>query len=252
NGSAYMREPWPKGPAYQVVEEDYRGLLFIQPDQLRVVLEEAARRGWQMTAHTAGEGAMDVLLDAYDATSKITPIGDLRWCITHANFPSQRNLEICKRLNVVADVQPAWLYKDGNTLLKMLGPERVRWFQPYKTWLNYTTIGGGSDHMIRTDSYKATNPWNPWLGIWITLTRETEGGARPNPEEQLTREQAIRLYTINNAYLHHEEKDKGSLEVGKFADFIILDRDVLQCPVDEILRTKVLGTFVDGKVVFAR
>src|SRR5579862_676658 len=252
NGSAYMREPWPKGPGYQVIEEDYRGLLFIQPDQLRVVLEEAAKRGWQMTAHTAGEGAMDVLLDAYSDTDKKTPIRELRWCITHANFPSQRNLEICKRLGVCADVQPAWLYKDGTTLLGMLGEKRVKWFQPYKSWMEYTTIGGGSDHMIRTDSYRSTNPWNPWLGMWITLTRETEGGALPNPEERLTREQAIRLYTINNAYLHHEEKDKGSLEVWKFADFIIIDRDVLNCPVDDILRTKVLATFVGGTLVYAR
>ncbi|HZE99842.1 MAG TPA: amidohydrolase [Planctomycetota bacterium] len=252
NGSAYMREPWPKGPAYQVIEDDYHGLLFIQPDQLKVILEEAAKRGWQMTAHTAGESAMDVLLDAYDATDRKTPIRELRWCITHANFPSQHNLELCKRLNVVADVQPAWLYKDGTTLSKMLGPERVRWFQPYKSWMQYTTIGGGSDHMIRTNSYASTNPWNPWLGIWITLTRETEGGAVPNPEEALTREQAIRLYTINNAYLHHEEKDKGSLEVGKLADFIIVDRDILRCPVDEILRVKVLGTFLGGKVVYSR
>ncbi|HVR85008.1 MAG TPA: amidohydrolase [Planctomycetota bacterium] len=252
NGSAYMREPWPKGPGYQVIEDDYHGLLFIQPEQLRVVLEEAAKRGWQMTAHTAGEGAMDVLLDAYSDTDRKTPIREMRWCITHANFPSQRNLEICKRLGVCADVQPAWLYKDGTTLLHMLGEKRVRWFQPYKSWMEYTTIGGGSDHMIRTDSYHSTNPWNPWLGMWITLTRETEGGARPNPEEKLTREQAIRLYTINNAYLHHEEKEKGSLEVGKYADLIIIDRDILSCPVDEILRTKVLGTFVGGQIVFAR
>jgi predicted amidohydrolase YtcJ len=252
NGSAYMREPWPKGPGYQVVEDDYHGLLFIQPEQLRVVLEEAAKRGWQMTAHTAGEGAMDVLLDAYSDVDKKTPIKDMRWCITHANFPSQRNLEICKRLGVCADVQPAWLYKDGTTLLSMLGENRVKWFQPYKSWLQYTTIGGGSDHMIRMDSYHSTNPWNPWLGMWITMTRETEGGALPNPEEKLTREQAIRLYTINNAYLHHEEKDKGSLEVGKFADFIIIDRDILQCPVDEILRTKVVATFIGGNLVYAR
>lgn len=252
NGSAYMREPWPKGPAYQVVEDDYRGLLFIQPDQLKVVLEEAAKRKWQMTAHTAGEGGMDVLLDAYDATSKKVPIKELRWCITHANFASQRNLQICKRLGVVADVQPAWLYKDGTFMVNTLGKERVRWFQPFKTWLQYTTIGGGSDHMIRTDSIHATNPWNPWLSIWVTLTRETEGGAKPNPEECLTREQAIRLYTINNAYLHHEENDKGSLEVGKLGDLIILDRDILSCPVDEILRTKVLGTIVGGKLVYSR
>jgi predicted amidohydrolase YtcJ len=252
NGSAYMRDPWPKGPAYQVVEDDYHGLLFIKPDQLKVVLEEAAKRKWQMTAHTAGEGAMDVLLDAYDAVDKKVPIKDMRWCITHANFPSQRNLETCKRLGVTADVQPAWLYKDGTFMVNTLGEKRVRWFQPFKTWLQYTTIGGGSDHMIRTNPIRATNPWNPWLGMWITMTRATEGGATPNPEESLSREEAIRLYTINNAYLHHEEKDKGSLEVGKLGDLIIIDRDILRCPVDEILRVKVYGTVIGGKVVYSK
>jgi predicted amidohydrolase YtcJ len=252
NGSAYMREPWPKGPAYQVVEEDYHGLLFIQPEQLKIVLEEAAKRGWQMTAHTAGEGAMDVLLDAYNATNDKTAIKDLRWCITHANFPSQRNLELCRKLGVCADVQPAWLYKDGAFMVKVLGEARVKWFQPYKTWLDYTTIGGGSDHMIRTDSIKSTNPWNPWLGMWVAMTRETELGAPLNVAEQLTREQAIRLYTLNNAYLHHEEKEKGSIEIGKLADVILIDRDILRCPVDEFLRVKVLGTIVGGKLVYAR
>jgi predicted amidohydrolase YtcJ len=250
NGSAYMREPWPKGPTYQIVEDDYRGLLFIQPPQLRVVLEEAAKRGWQMTAHTAGEGAMDVLLDAYADVNRSVPIKDKRWCITHANFPSQRNLELCRELGVVADVQPAWLWKDGATLLKVLGPERMRWFQPYKSWLKYTVIGGGSDHMIRTDSYKATNPWNPWLAMWVAMTRQTENGPAPDPEERLTREEAIRLYTINNAYLHHEEAMKGSLEVGKLADFIIIDRDVLSGPLEEFRRVQVLGTVVGGKVVW--
>ena len=252
NGSAYMREPWPKGPAYQVVDDDYHGLLFIPPDQLRVVLEEAAKRKWQMTAHTAGEGAMDVLLDAYDATDKKTPIRDLRWCITHANFPSQRNLEICQRLGVVADVQPAWLWKDGTTMLQILGEKRLRWFQPYKTWLKYTTIGGGSDHMICTDSIHSTNPWNPWLAMWVTLTRETEGGAAPNPEEQLDRKEAIRLYTINNAFLTFEEKIKGSIEPGKLADLVVLPDDIMTCPPKSIESMHVLMTIVGGKIVYQR
>src|SRR6266849_9141274 len=234
NGSAYMRQPWPPGETYQIVEGNYRGLLFIKPEQLQIVLEEAAKRGWQMTAHTAGEGAMDVLLDAYDLVNRQTPIKDLRFCITHANFPSQRNLEICQRLGVCADVQPAWLWKDGTTLRKVLGEARMRWFQPYKTWLQYTTIGGGSDHMIKLDSMQATNPWNPWLGIWITLARLCERGTVLTPEERLTREQAIRLYTINNAYLHHEEKEKGSLEAGKLGDLIVIDRDILTCPLKDV------------------
>jgi predicted amidohydrolase YtcJ len=252
NGSAYMRHPWPPGPTYQIVEADYRGLLFIQPDQLSMVVEEGARRGWQMTAHTAGEGAMDILLDAYELVNRLVPIKDLRFCITHANFPSQRNLEICKRLGVCADVQPAWFYKDGSTLQKVLGSERMRWFQPYKTWLEYTTIGGGSDHMIKLDSLEATNPWNPWLALWVTLARVTERGDHLTPDERLTREQGLKLYTINNAYLHHEEKDKGSLEVGKLGDLIIIDRDFFTCPVDDVRTTQVLYTIVGGKVVYQR
>ena len=97
NGTAYMRQPWPKGETYQITEDDYRGLLFIPPEQLQMVVEEAAKRKWQVTAHTAGEGAMDVLLDAYEFVNRTTPIKDMRFCITHANFPSQRNLERCKR-----------------------------------------------------------------------------------------------------------------------------------------------------------
>ncbi|HVK17183.1 MAG TPA: amidohydrolase [Fimbriiglobus sp.] len=250
NGTAYMREPWPKGPTHQVTEDDYRGLLFIQPDQLKMVCEEAVRRKWQVTAHTAGEGAMDVLLDAYEFADRVAPIKDYRYCITHANFPSRRNLERCKALNVCADVQPAWLYKDGATQLKILGPDRMQWFQPYKTWLEYTTVGGGSDHMIRHDPIASTNPWSPWLGLWIAVTRSLERGGVHRPEECLTRELAVRLYTINNAYLHREEKEKGSLEVGKLGDLIMIDRNILTCPADDIRGTKVLLTVVGGKVVY--
>jgi predicted amidohydrolase YtcJ len=252
NGTAYMRQPWPKGDTYQITETDYRGLLFIKLEQLKMVIAEGVKHKWQMTAHTAGEGAMDVLLDAYEAVKRETPIKDLRLCITHANFPSQHNLERCKALGVVADVQPAWLYKDGTTMLRVLGEKRVRWFQPYKSWLEYTTIGGGSDHMLRFDSLESTNPWNPWLAIWVTLSRTTERGTVLVPDERLTREQALRLYTINNAYLNHEEKTKGTLEVDKLADLIVIDRDVLTCKVDDVRDTKVLYTILGGKVVYER
>lgn len=252
NGTAYMRTPWPKGETYQIVEDDYRGLLFVEPEQVKVIVEEASKRGWQVTAHTAGEGAMDVLLDAYDFVNRMKPIKEMRHCITHANFPSQRNLERCQQLGVVADVQPAWLYKDGATLQRVLGDARVKWFQPYKSWLKYTTVGGGSDHMLKLDPRASTNPWDPWLGLHVAITRKTQAGTVLNADEQLTREQALRLYTINNAYLHHEEGEKGSLEVGKLADFIIIDRDYLTCPVDDILTTRVLKTFVGGRAVFER
>ena len=82
------------------------------------------------------------------------------------------------------------------------------------------------------------------------LTRTTERGTDLGKDEGLTREQAVRLYTINNAYLHHEEKTKGSLEPGKLADLIVIDRDVLTCPAGDVAKTKVLYTIVGGKVVY--
>src|SRR5262249_20062462 len=158
----------------------------------------------------------------------------------------------CRRLGVCADVQPAWLWKDGATLARVLGSKRMRWFQPYRTWLKYTTIGGGSDHMIKLDSLTAVKPWNPSLALWVTPTRPTERGPVLTPDERLTREQAIRLYTINNAYLNHEEKEKGSLEIGKLGDVVLIDRDILSCPVNSIRHTRVLLTVVGGKVVYER
>ena len=195
---------------------------------------------------------MDVLLDAYELVNRQVPLKDRRFCITHANFPSQENLERCKRLGVCADVQPAWLWKDGTTLQRVLGDKRMRWFQPYRTWLDYTVIGGGSDHMLGSDPLTSINPWSPWLGMWVALTRRTERDGVLEPGERLTRAQALRLYTVANAYLNHEEKTKGSLEAGKLADLIIVDRDFLTCPVDEVKDTRVLLTVVGGKVVFER
>ncbi len=86
----------------------------------------------------------------------------------------------------------------------------------------------------------------------MAVSRKTESGLVLNPEERLSRQQALRLYTINNAYLHNEEKDKGTLEVGKLGDAIILDRDYLTCPEAEIAGTRVLITIVGGRVVFDR
>src|SRR5262249_60079182 len=108
---------------------------------------------------------------------------------------------------VVADVQPAWLYKDGATLARVLGESRIRWFQPYQSWWKYTVIGGGSDHMIKLDPRGATNPWDPWLGMYVALTRRTEAGTVLNPDEKLTREQALQMYTVNNAYFPHGEEE---------------------------------------------
>jgi predicted amidohydrolase YtcJ len=250
-GTAFMREPWGIGPTYQITDPNYRGILNVPTNLLNDLLLAAAQRGWQLTAHCAGEAATDVLLDAYEYIHRRVDIRSRRFQIIHGNFTSPENLARCRRLGVAVDVQPAWLYKDGASLLHTLGERRMRWFLPCRTWWEHgIRLAGGSDHMIGLDSVRSTNPWNPWLGMWIALTRQTERGGVLFPSERLTREQVIRLYTINGAWLTFDEDRKGSLEPGKLADLILLDRDLLSCPVDAVRDTKVLLTMVGGTIVW--
>jgi predicted amidohydrolase YtcJ len=126
----------------------------------------------------------------------------------------------------------------------------MEWFHPYRKWLEAgITIGGGSDHMIRLDPLRSTNPWDPWLGIWVAVTRHIEGGEVLNPDQRLSRMEALRMYTINNAYLHFEEREKGSITPGKLADLILVDRDPLTCPTANLASAAVLWTMVGGKLV---
>ena len=106
--------------------------------------------------------------------------------------------------------------------------------------------------MQKIGSLRSVNPYNPFLGMWTTLTRQPRWmSGTLHPEQVITRADAIRLYTINNAWLTFEEKEKGSLEPGKLADFIVIDRDLLECPVDEVKDTRVKQTWLGGKQVFA-
>src|SRR5262249_37638495 len=101
--------------------------------------------------------------------------------------------------------------------------------------------------------FRSVNPYNPFLAMWVTITRKAKWfEGQLHPEEALTREQALRFYTINNAYLMFQENETGSLEVNKFADFIVVDTDPMTSPVAEIKDTKVLQTYVNGKLVYER
>ena len=149
---------------------------------------------------------------------------------------SREAIERMAKLGVVCDIQPAWLYLDARTLNDQFGYDRMRWFQPLKSIFESGVIaGGGSDHMQKIGSLRSVNPYNPFLGMWTTLTRQANRyDGQMHPEEALSREQAIRFYTINNAYILFLDNVAGSLEAGKFADMIVFDRDLLTCPVDEI------------------
>jgi hypothetical protein len=167
---------------------------------------------------------------------------------------SAEAIDTMEKLGIVADLQPAWLVLDGKTLLKQFGQDRTKYFQPYRTLFDQrVVVGGGSDHMQKIGSLRSVNPYNPFLGIWATVVRMPRGMDEAlHPEQQIGRYEAIRLYTLNNAHLTFEEKEKGSIEVGKLADFIILDRDLLECPMDEIRSTQVLETYLGGERVYER
>jgi predicted amidohydrolase YtcJ len=234
---------------YSITDPAYRGVLFIPKERLLPIVRTTIESRLQFTAHTVGDGAVHTLLDVYEQINQEGPIRDTRPCITHSNFMSREAVEKLSKLGVVVDIQPAWLYLDTRTLVTQFGLDRLRYFQPLKSvFESHGIAGGGSDHMQKIGSLRSINPYNPFLGMWVTLTRKArlyEGSL--HPEEALNREQAIRFYTINNAYILFRDHEIGSLEAGKLADFIILDRDILTCPVDSIKDTQVLKTYFDGK-----
>jgi len=154
----------------------------------------------------------------------------------------------------MVDIQPVWLYLDAHTLLKQFGYERLRYFQPLRSLFDAGVVaGGGSDHMQKIGSARAINPYDPFLGMATAVTRRVKAYDPPlHPEEALSREEAIRFYTINNARLLSVEDLVGSLEAGKRADCVVLDTDLLTCPAEAIGRTRVLRTYLGGKLVFSR
>lgn len=253
-GSAYMLKPWGVSPIYSITDPNYRGMLYIEPAKLFRIARAALARDLQLTAHTVGDGAVRALSTAYEEVSNEFSVREKRPCISHANFMTLEDIERMRRVGIVADMQPAWLRMDGATLTKHFGEQRLRYFQPYRTlFARGVAVGGGSDHMQKIGSLRSNNPYNPFLGMWITLARRARWSELPlNAEESITREQAIRFYTINNAFLTFEEKEKGSIEAGKLADLVVIDRDILRCPVDEVKDAVVERTYLGGKLVYRR
>ena len=252
-GSAYMKRPWGVSAAYGIDDPEYRGMVYVEPEKLHVMARHALSKGLQLTAHSVGDGAVERLVDVYAKIgTEDFPVNEMRPCVTHCNFMTAEAIEKMATHGIVADLQPAWLYLDGRTLLKQFGLERLEYFQPYKTLAQKGVIaGGGSDHMQKIGSMRSVNPYNPFLGIWTTLTRHPRWmGDSLRPEQIIERADAIRLYTINNAWLTFEEKEKGSLEPGKLADFIVLDRDILTCPVEEVRAITVRETWLGGRQVY--
>lgn len=251
-GSAYMRKPWGVSEIYSIRDSEYRGVRFIPPERLAPMVRTALDSGLQFTAHSVGDGAVHALLDAYEDVSHGRALPEGCACISHSNFMSREAVEKAARLGVMMDIQPAWLYLDTRTLTKQFGEDRLRYFQPLRSLFAAGAVaGGGSDHMQKIGSLRSNNPYNPFLGMATAITRRAKDyQGRLHPEEGLTREQALRFYTINNARILRCPGQRGSLEPGKLADFIVIDRDLLTCPEDQVAATQVLRTYVGGKLVW--
>ena len=250
-GTSYLRTPYGIGPTYMISELAYRGVQKQDAFALPQVYLAAAQGGWQLSTHASGDAALDFALNCYEQVQFKLDIHDRRFLISHTDFAAAQDWSRCQKLGLGAVLTPSSLYQEGASLTKTLGTNRMTYFIPFKGWFDRGIVaGGGSGHSAGLDSFNVANPWNPWLGMWTTLTRETKTGGEINPEEKLTREQAVRFYTFNNAWLNGEDKVKGSLEPGKLADLIMVDMDLMKCPVDEIPNAKVLFTMVNGKVVW--
>ncbi len=251
-GTAYLREPYGEDTdIYGYKDPNYRGVLSASRENILEMARAANELGWQMTAHATGGGAVDTLLDAYEAADREKSIRNRRFTVSHGNFPDPRAIARAQQLGVVFDCQPAWHYFDAPAIKATFGPERMKYFQPYRSLFDAgVVVAGGSDHMAGFDAQQAINPYDPFLGMWMAITRQTVDGEVMEPEQRISREEALRMWTLNAAYLSFEEKTKGSIEPGKLADFVVISKDYLSCPVDEIKEIKVLCTVVDGKIVY--
>jgi len=251
-GTAYQRQPY--GPfgrqLYGKTDPDDRGQFFATPEKFLAVFRAAREKGWQLSAHTQGGGAIDAFLDTIEALNKERPIASERPHWIHGSFQSADSIRRARRLGVLADVQPAWLYLDAPALERVFGYDGMRYFFPLRTYIdNGVHVAGGSDHMIGWDKNKAVNPFNPFLGLWTCVTRKTDRGKVIHPEERITRQEALRMYTIWAAERMRVEKSLGSIEPGKLADLVVIDRDYLTCPEDDIARIAPVMRVLDGKLL---
>lgn len=235
--TALLREPYEGEP-------DNYGILTMPEEKLQRLLDAGNTQGMLVGVHCAGGRAMDIVLKAFEETDRKRPIKGRRFTLIHAYQPSEENFEQCSRLGVVVASQPSFLHYLGDSFYENVGPDRSKWVKPHRAWIdNGVVVAAGTDSPV--------TPHPPFVSLWAAIARRTEvKGTQMGTEQRVTREEAIRMYTINGAYLSFEEDVKGSIELGKLADLIVIDRDILTCPEDEIEETKVLRTILGGKTVY--
>jgi predicted amidohydrolase YtcJ len=220
----------------------YHWLQLIPTDRYIAIVKQLNRLGWRVGTHAVGDAAIDEVLAGYEAANAEHSIVGKRWAIEHGFIPREEQFARMKALGLVVTVQNH-LYLAGPSLVRYWGPQRAAWVTPVRAYLDH-----GIPAAAGTDA--SVVPYPPLWTIYHFVTRNTISGGVLGVDQKITRQEALRLSTIDNAYLTFEEKTKGSIEPGKWADFVVLAEDILTVPDKRIEKMKVLMTVVGGKTVF--
>ncbi len=222
------------------------GLLLTPPAHLEKVAEIGLRSGFQVNTHAIGDRGNRVALDAFETALKAVPTADHRFRIEHAQVISPEDIPRFARLGVIPSMQASHQTSDMRWAELRVGPQRIRGAYAWRSLLNTgVVIPDGSDFPVEEV--------NPLISFHSAVTRQDATNWPPGgwyPEQVMTREEALRAMTIWPAYAAFQEKELGSLSPGKYADFVVLDRDIMQVPATEILQARVISTYLGGKSVY--
>lgn len=242
--TAYLKEPYKHQP------KNY-GEIFWKIDSLNKICSALDKEHFQIHVHAIGDAATSVTLYAFASAEFQNGKRDSRNSITHLQLVDESDIKKFKELGVIAVPQPYWFSKDDyyyNIQVPYLGQKRADEEYPMKSFFDEGVIAASSS------DYPVTIPCNPLEAIQFGITRSefntTDSSEVLWPEERVTLEQMIRSFTINGAYANFLEKETGSIEVGKKADLIVLDKNLFEIPVTDIYKAKVLMTLFEGKDVF--
>jgi predicted amidohydrolase YtcJ len=224
------------------------GLFVNTEEDLYWWVSESDKAGLQVVIHAIGDRAINTLLNIYERVASENGERDRRFRIEHSQHIAPADIERFGKLNVIASMQPYHAIDDGRWAEEYIGAERIKTTYAFRSLLDSgATLAFGSDWFVA--------PATPLEGIYGAVTRRTLDGMNPGgwvPEQKITVEEALRAYTVNAAYASFEEDIKGTLEPGKLADFVVLDRDITAVDPAEIWDMKVQQTWVGGKKVFDR
>jgi len=220
----------------------YRGLQMVDTTEFIDTVRELNRRGWRVATHAVGDAAIDLVLKAYETADQERSIRGRRWTIEHAFIARTEHLPRMKALDVAISAQDH-LYLAGPSLVKYWGAERAALTTPVRSYLDAgLLVSSGTDSSVV--------PYPPLWAIYHFVTRDTMTGGVMGRDQRITREEALRLATIDNARLMGDDARKGSIETGKLADLVVLSDNLLTCPETRIRDAEVLMTMVGGEIVF--